>query len=78
MSKKKKDLLIGLIRKYMAISGYADYKVLASALGMSFLGLLSAAGYCGEGSLAIGDYLAIALVLFGVMTVCARNIVRRL
>ena len=47
-------------------------------IGMSFLGLLSAAGYCGEGSLAIGDYLAIVLVLFGVMTVCARNIVRRL
>lgn len=36
MSKKKKDLLIGLIRKYMTISGYADYKVLASALGMTY------------------------------------------
>ncbi len=47
-------------------------------IGLSFLGLLSASGYCGEGSLAVGDYLAIALILFGVVTVCTRNIVRRL
>lgn len=53
-------------------------KTSAVAIGLSFLGLLSATGYCGQGSLMIGDYLAIALMLLGVMTVCARNIVRRL
>lgn len=50
----------------------------AMTIGLSFLGLLSATGYCGQGTLAVGDYLAIMLVLLGIMTVSARNIVRHL
>ena len=32
MSQKKKDLLIGIIRKYMTLNGYKDFKALATVL----------------------------------------------
>lgn len=35
MSQKKKDLLIGIVRKYMQIGGCDSYKQLAGLLGMN-------------------------------------------
>lgn len=36
MSEKKKDLLLGIIRKYMAIKRIADWKELAAVLSMNY------------------------------------------
>ena len=36
MPQKKKDLLLGIIRKYMAIKRIADWKELAAVLGMNY------------------------------------------
>ncbi len=36
MSQKKKDLLIGIIRKYMTLNGYKDFKALATVLLMNY------------------------------------------
>ena len=36
MSEKKKDLLLGILRKYMAIKRIADWKELAVVLGMNY------------------------------------------
>lgn len=36
MTQKKKDLLLGIIRKYMAIKRIADWKELAVVLGMNY------------------------------------------
>ena len=36
MPQKKKDLLLGILRKYMAIKRIADYKELAKVIGMTY------------------------------------------
>lgn len=36
MPQKKKDLLLGILRKYMAIKRIADYKELAEVIGMTY------------------------------------------
>ena len=36
MPQKKKELLLGIIRKYMAIKRIADWKELATVLGMNY------------------------------------------
>ena len=36
MTQKKKDLLLGIIRKYMAIKRIADWKELAAVIGMNY------------------------------------------
>ena len=36
MPQKKKDLLLGILRKYMAIKRIADWKELAAVLGMNY------------------------------------------
>ena len=36
MPQKKKDLLIGILRKHMAIKRIADWKELAAVLGMNY------------------------------------------
>ena len=36
MPQKKKDLLLGILRKYMAIKRISDWKELAAVLGMNY------------------------------------------
>lgn len=36
MPQKKKDLLLGILRKHMAIKHIADYKELAEVIGMTY------------------------------------------
>ncbi len=36
MPQKKKDLLLGILRKYMALKHIADYKELAEVIGMTY------------------------------------------
>lgn len=46
--------------------------------GCSFFGLLSAAGYCENGSLMLGDCMAIMIALLCIMVISLHNVVRYL